>query len=273
MGDLAVDAAVTGGDGRYTAELSPEWDAWGPNGGYLAAILVQAARAHSPLSRVASVSCHFVSVGRFAPVELEVVGLRRSKRAESVRCSMRQDGKPIAEALIWLTADHLDGLRHDAATMPEVPGPEQLRSFAELTSDSDPPPLAMWNNIEGKPLYWPEDGESVTPGRPYYGAWYRFPAHTTDDVARQLVLLDVLAWGSAWSAHPPDSGYIAPNLDLNVQFHRPAAEEEWLFGEGTADVAEDGLIGFRTRVWSRGRKLLASGSGQLLCRPDPSIPR
>lgn len=273
MRDLAVDTAVTGADGRYAAELRSEWGAWGPNGGYVAAVLARAALAHGSLPRVASVSCHFLSVGRFGPVEVEATALRRAKRAESVRCSMGQDGTPVAEALVWLTADGLDGLRHDAARMPDVPEPERLRSFAELNPDPDPPPLPMWSNIEGRPLAWHDDPESRPLGEPYYGSWYRFAGHTTDDIARQLVVLDTLAWGSAWSAHPPDSGYIAPNLDLNVQFHRPAAGEEWLLGEGAAEVAEDGLIGFRSRIWSKGRRLLASASGQLLCRPDPSAPR
>lgn len=270
MRDLAVDTAVEGGGGRYAAELRREWAAWGPNGGFVAAILARAALAHGSLPRVASLSCHFLSVGRFGPVELDVTGLRRAKRAESVRCTMRQDGRPIAEALIWLTADGLDGIRHDTARMPDVPDPDELRSFAELAPDSAEPPLPMWFNIEAKPLVWHDDLENRPLGDPYYGAWYRFPAHTTDEVARQLVLLDVLAWSAAWSAHPVDSGFIAPNLDLNVQFHRPAAAAEWLFGEGTSDLAEDGLIGFRSRVFSRERKLLASASGQLLCRPAPA---
>ncbi|MFI0367876.1 thioesterase family protein [Actinomadura sp. 1N219] len=273
MRDLAVDAAVTGGDGRYAAELVSDWSAWGPVGGYVAAILARAALAHGSLPRVASLSCHFLSVGRFAPVDVEVTTLRRSKRAESVRCSMSQDGTAVAEGLIWLASDHLDGLRHDAATMPDVPAPEELRSFAELNPDPDPPVPPMWNSIEGRPLVWHDKQESRPGGEPYYGAWYRFPGHTTDDMARQLVILDTIAWGAVWHAHPPDSGFIAPNLDLNVQFHRPAAESEWLFGEGTAEVAENGLIGFRNRIWSDGRELLASASGQLICRPDRTIPR
>ena len=64
-------------------------------------------------------------------------------------------------------------------------------------------------------------------------------------------------------------GYITPNLDLSVQFHRSAPGAEWLLAEGLAEVAESGLVGFRSRVWSRGGRLLASGSGQLFCRPDP----
>jgi len=257
MGDLAIDAAVAGGDGRYTAKLSPEWNAWGPNGGYLAAILLRAALAHGEFRGVAAVTCHFLSVARFDAVDLRVTTLRRARRAESVRVTMAQDGVPVAEALVWLVADGLDGLRHDDARMPEVPGPEGLGGFEDLEGSS------MWDNIEGRLI----DG----PGEPYACGWYRFPAHTSDDLARQLILLDVLGSEATWRRHGPDGGYITPNLDLSVQFHRSAPGEEWLLAEGLADVAERGLVGFRSRVWSRGGRLLASGSGQLFCRPDPRV--
>ncbi|MFD0852883.1 acyl-CoA thioesterase domain-containing protein, partial [Actinomadura adrarensis] len=91
MRDLAVDAAVSGGAGRYRAKLCPEWSAWGPVGGYLAAILLNAAKAHGSFPRAASLSCHFLSVGRFADVEVETETLRRTRRAESVRARMTQD--------------------------------------------------------------------------------------------------------------------------------------------------------------------------------------
>ncbi|MFC6882415.1 MULTISPECIES: thioesterase family protein [Actinomadura] len=266
MGDLAVDTAVIGDEGRYAARLSPDWEAWGPNGGYIAAVLLRAAVAHGSFHRVASIACHFLSVGRFAPVDLNVTTLRRTKRAESVRVVMSQEGRPIAEGLVWLVADHLPGLEHDVARMPEVPPPDQLPSFAELTSEDASPAPPMWDNIEGRPTVLYDDWDARPLGNPYTNGWYRFPAHTTEDAARQLVLLDVLAWSAAWTAYPPDNGFVAPNLDLNVQFHRSDAKSEWLFAEGRADVAKDGLIGFHTKVWSQQGLLLASGSGQLLCR-------
>jgi acyl-CoA thioesterase len=267
VGDLAIDAAVRGGDGRYTAELSPEWGAWGPNGGFVAAVLLRAALAHGDLPRVASMTCHFLSVGAFAPVEVEATTLRRARRAQSVRVAMRQDGRAIAEALVWLVADGLDGLAHDVARLDGVPDPEGLPSWEELLADDPDGATSMWSNIQTKPVTWIPDWRNATPTEPYSSGWYRFPAHTTDDASRQLILLDVLAWSAAWSAHLTDLDYTAPNLDLTVQFHRSAVKDEWLFAEGFADVAEDGLIGFRTRVWSRDLRLLASGSGQLLCNP------
>jgi len=42
---------------------------------------------------------------------------------------------------------------------------------------------------------------------------------------------------------------------------------EHLFVESVAPIADDGLIGASTRVWSESGRLLASGGEQLLCRP------
>lgn len=270
MGDLGIDSAVTGRDGRYSAELSPEWGAWGPNGGYLAAIALRAAHAHGSLPRVASLTCHFLSVARFERVELAARALRTGRRAESIGVSMSQQGRPVLEALAWLAADSLDGLAHDAARMPEVPGPGELRSFEELVPEDADPPLPMWRNIEGRPTIWYDDAADRPPSEPYANGWYRFrPGHgggPLADLARQLILLDVMAFSAVWQAHRPDSGVIAPNLDLSVQFHRSDPREDgWFFAEGFSDVAQDGLIGFRTRLWSGAGRLLASGSGQLVC--------
>ncbi|MFC4909125.1 thioesterase family protein [Actinomadura gamaensis] len=264
MGDLAIDAAVRGADGHYTAELSPEWSAWGPNGGYVAAVLARTALTHGELPRIASLSCQFLKSGRFAPVELTAVTTRSARRAEAVRVTMAQDGVPLAEALAWLVADGQPGMRHDDARLPDdIPDPEGQPTFAELSSPDtlDPPPL--WENIDSRAVTYGEgpSGEAFTHG------WYRFLKHSTDDVGRQLVLLDVLAFPAAWNRHLTDTGFIAPNLDLNVQFHRSGAAEEWLYAEARSEIAEDGLIGYRSRVWSRDRRLLASAAGQLLCRP------
>ena len=44
-----------------------------------------------------------------------------------------------------------------------------------------------------------------------------------------------------------------------------------IFGESFVayEIRPDGLVGFRSRVWSRAGRILASGGGQLLCRPVP----
>ena len=72
--DSAVQP-VAAETGRYSATLSPEWAVWGPSGGYVAAIALRAAMAHSRLARPASFHCHFLALGEFGPVELSVMSL------------------------------------------------------------------------------------------------------------------------------------------------------------------------------------------------------
>ena len=62
------------------------------------------------------------------------------------------------------------------------------RSITELLPDDAPDPPSMWLNIDARPVTWSDE-----PSEPYYASWYRFPAHTSDDAARQLILLDVMA--------------------------------------------------------------------------------
>lgn len=275
MGDLAVDTAVEpDGEGGYAAELSDDWEIWGPNGGYLAGLCLRAAAAHSALPRPAALSCHHLSVARFAPVRLEVTPLRTARRAESLRVTMWQEGQRVVESLVWMAAPG-EGLRHDDDRAPDVDGPEGLPTLAERYGPDRPlPPFRFWDNVEWRPLDWKgAPGEDFDPIGHTIRSWYRYrPRATFDDpvtdAIRSLILLDTISWPSVRRGYPPgDVGFVAPTLDVNVQFHRAAPASEWLLVQGVAPVAEDGLIGFASKVWSADRALLASASGQMLCRP------
>jgi acyl-CoA thioesterase len=276
MADFEIDTRVQGDDGHYTAALSPEWSAWGPSGGYIAAVLLRAAQAHSVLPRAASISVHFLSKGKFGPVGLTARTLRVTRRTESLQVTMEQESEPVAQALIWLTADGLDGLRHDRSAMPDVPRPGQLRPVEELAAEATSPPaflkaMGFLDHVEWRPTLWHDDWDNRPAGEPRWHAWYRYRSRSTFDdpvvdTARSLILLDSMGWASAVCAHPPDVPYMAPNLDLTVQFHRNDPGAQWLYAAGYAPVAQDGLVAFRSSVWSENGYLLASGSGQLLCR-------
>jgi acyl-CoA thioesterase-2 len=274
VGDFAIDTAIEGDHGRYAARLSRDWEIWGPNGGYIAAIALRAAGAATNLRRPATFTCHYLSVAEFDVVDLTVATLRAAKRAASLRVSMTQGGRAILEALVWVVDEGLRGLEHDDVRMPDVPPPQRLRPTDELIPAAERGKRhAFWNNLETRPIAWVPWDER-TPTRPVWTEWYRFrPRATFDDpfldAARSVLLIDTMSWPAACMPHVPNSGYVAPSLDVNVQFHRLAAGAEWLFCEATAPVAEQGLIGGQTRVWSPDGQLLASGCGQLFCRPSP----
>ena len=276
MGDLQQDTAVAGGDGHYQAVLSPDWEIWGPNGGYLAALALRAAGAHSGLARPASLLCHFLDVAAFAEVTLECATLRRSRRAESIRVSMAQGGRVVLEALVWSVAEDVDGLVHDAAPPPDVPGPEELLSTDERLGPVERP-FPFFANLDERPTSWVDDWEHRPAGEPRHRGWYRFrPRATFEDVwvdaGRLAIVVDTFQWPAAVRGHAGGSlAHIAPSLDLACRFHRTASpgDEGWLLVEARSPVADDGLVGGTASVWDRTGRLLASGGQQMLSRPAP----
>jgi len=273
MGNFVADTAVEGADGHYRARLSRDWEIWGPNGGYVAAIALRAAGAATALPRPASFAGHFLSVADFDAVDLRVTPLRTAKRAASLRVSMTQRGRAIFEAVVWATADG-EGLQHDSTALPPVPLPPQLKPMEELmTPEELQQRYRFWHNFEVRPIDYVPWTKRL-PGAPIWREWYRFrPSASYDDpfadAARLLLLVDTMGWPAACRAHPPNNGYVAPSLDVNVQFHRQAPDREWLLADASAPVAAHGLIGTQARVWSDDGRLLASGGSQLLCRPAP----
>lgn len=279
MGDLGLDTQVqVVGEGRCIATPSEDWRIWGPMGGYIAAIALRAAATAVDAPLVpASFTCQFLAAARFEPVDLAVSVRRSSRRTALVAVSLTQEDVAILDAQVWFSAE-ADLLEHDHAGLSGGGRPEDHPFVQELTDE--PPYFPFWLNLESKPLQWIDDFENYPGGEPEWASWLRFrPAASFDDpvveACRLLILADLPSWPAATRAHPGDTTFgtfVAPNLDLAVQFHRLSGVGEWLLCKGDALVAHRGLVGFRSQVWSDDDHLVASGAGQLLCRPVPPQP-
>ena len=278
MGDLAFDTAVEDlGGGRFRATMSPDWEIWGPMGGYVASCALRAAGAAGAHPLPIALSCHYLGVARFAPVDIVVETRRSGRAAMSQRVELSQDGRPVLDAMVW-SAVGGDGLVHDETSAPAVPGPESLPGMDELVPEGTPRPYAFWDNIEAKPVSFESEWPPTGPRPAVWQNWLRFvPTATFDDpwidAARLVILVDVPSWPAvsrrhAWSQPP----FIAPTLDLNVAFHQAADDEEWLLCDGSAPLSSGGHFGWTARVWSPGGRLHASGGGQCLYRAIPSGP-
>ena len=272
MGDLGIDTEVRAlGDDRYEATLSQEWEIWGPMGGYVAACALRAAGASSPFDRPATFSCHFLSVAKFGTVDIRVETRKGARTATSQRVEVTQDDRAILDATVWSIGD-VEGLEHDETVAPEVPGPDGLPFIQELLPDDAQPPFPFWNNFDAKPLAIRSRVAARRAAPARWAEWLRFLPTPTfadpwTDAARSVILVDLPSWPSAHRPHawtePP---FIAPTLDLNVAFHQPASDEEWLLCDGAAPLSTSGLFAWTSRVWSPGGRLHASGGGQCLYR-------
>lgn len=259
-----VEAQANG----YVARLSADWEIWGPNGGYLAAIALRAAGSAAQIQRPASFYCHFLSSPAFAAVQLDVNVLKRGRRAESFAVAMSQEGKPILHALVK-TAAEAPGCSHQHTAAPAVPPPAALKSYDELLPAERRPPFSFWNNIERRPI---DQSTSDRPTAPVVREWTRFRptacfADPFLDAARALILLDTYGFPAAYRKYR-SSEYLAPNLDTSAWFHHFNPDCEWLLVDHECSVAGHGLLGVGGSVWDTDGRLLATGSAQLCCVPS-----
>ena len=267
--NLEEATRLAGRQGAYRIELSNEWEVWGPNGGYLAAIALRAAGMEAQIRRPAILNCHFLASPDFSWVDIEVSALRQGKRSEAFSVSMKQNNRLVLHAIVR-TAAPAAGYAHHAATIPNVPKPESLRSGDEIWANSTGPRYKFWNNIESRPI----NQTTSYSGSPVRRDWVRFRPQTCFDdpfvdAARSVILIDTYGWPAAWIAHQ-DGRYIAPNLDTSVWFHRNASQSEWLLIDHQSPSADEGLVSVNGNVWNEAGQLVASGSGHLCCLPTPS---
>ena len=114
---------VAGSDGRYAANLDPEWTVSGnPHGGYLLAVLANAAIAADDVGahpHPLSASAIYVTPPVVGPATVEVEHLRRGRTASQLRARLVQDGTTRVESLFTLGL--LD--EHASETWVDAPPP------------------------------------------------------------------------------------------------------------------------------------------------------
>lgn len=266
MGVFQDDTRVVREDDRLLATLARDWEIWGPNGGYVAAIALRAAGMVAPVGhRPATISVQYLSVAQFAAVDCLVEPVKKGRSAWCLNVALVQNAKRFLQAQVW-TTDKLDGPVVREIAMPDVAGPGSLKSWEELVP-KDAPRSVFWSNIESKPLRFLKWGERDPEGS-IVRDWYRFRGFVpTDDPfldqARALLLIDTLLWPAHGRRHMPED-YIAPSLDVSAWFHALPGKAEWLLVDAHTATAQSGLLHGLTRVWTEDGRLIATGGSQML---------
>jgi acyl-CoA thioesterase II len=275
VADLRTDTEVTGSGGQWQAEVSDDWDLWGPNGGYLAAIALRAVGLHAPGMRPASLECHFLNAARPGHAELTTQTLKGLSRAQSVRVSLRQGGRDIMAGLVWAVGHGLGGFPRRSVAAPPVPGPEGLKPFTDLVPPGHAYTESFWAHVEERPvnqarhLMWPDDPAD----EPVRHSWLRFRPHDSRadpflEACRSVIAVDVFPFLAGVIVLPPGPlTHIAPTLALSVSFHSLEPASEWLQVQTESHYSGEGLLSGRSAVWGENGDLAASGRVQMLCRP------
>jgi len=260
---FAIDTAVTRvGERRYAARIDHGW--WivrGPNGGYLAAIVLRAITTDvaAESRRPRSFTVHYLRPPRAGDVEIVVQPERVGRTTTVVTARMLQDGKLTALAVAALGVDR-PGPTFAHVVMPAAPGPDAL-------PPPPPPriPLPMRERYEmrialGPPRDRPEPSTAAVTG-----GWIRLAEPEPLDAHVIAALTD--AWFPAVFTLSAEPLYV-PTVDLTIHFRdRPAARHDWCFVRFTSRHASGGFVEEDGEVWSSDGTLLAQSRQLALMMP------
>jgi acyl-CoA thioesterase len=244
---------VPDGPGRYTAALDRGW--WierGPNGGYLAAIVLRAilAEVGDPARRPRTLTLHYLRPPTEGPCDVAVTVERAGRGLTTVSARLVQAGRDCIVALAALGVDRAGPELHEHPA-PAVPRPD------ELARRPDPPGGAP--DIPFRHRYDTRHALGASPfaagSAAETGGWIRPSDREPVDDVLLAALTD--AWPPAvFSRLELPVG--VPTVELTVHFRgAPTGEPGWcLVRFRTLDVA-DGYLEETGEVWSEDGRLLA----------------
>lgn len=251
-------AVVPCGEAAFTARIDRGW--WivaGPNGGYLAALVLRALEAAvaDPGRAVRSLTLHYLRPPREGParVETRLERVGRTLTTATARL-LQEDRLSVLAVAAFATARGGPELHH--AAMPEVAPPESLPLL-----ETSQVPIPMRERFESRPAVgsWPGPAggrEALT------GGWIRPVEPRPLDAPLVAALTD--AWPpavfSSAELAPVASG--VPTIDLTIHFRAPLPlaghrEDDFVLGVFRSREAREGFVEEDGELWSRDGVLLA----------------
>jgi len=266
--DRFVGRRKKGGEGRVFG------------GQVIAQALAAAERTVDPGRHAHSLHCYFLRGGsEDYPIDFRVERDFDGGSFSNRRVVASQQGQPIMNLTVSFQVPQ-DGLEHQFFPMPDVPGPENLKSDAQLQRElAELVPnqyrdrlLAPWP-IDTRPIE-PRDWIAPVKSEPLAHCWFRTVAPLHDDPRIHRAVLayasDMHLLATATRPHGVNwyRGEIkAASLDHAIWFHEPFRADEWLL-HVTDSPWGGGSRGYtRGQIFATDGRLVASTSQEGLIRP------
>ena len=215
-----------------------------------------------------SIHTIFSRVGSYAsPVELQVEVAHNGRAFASHTTTATQGERLIARALVLMSADEPDLIRHSPA-MPDVPAPMDLESAAVLA----------FPGLETRPV--PSSDHSTSDGTPMECFWMRNSSSFNSLAANQAIL----AWSQPGSliglAMRPHSDVVSIHdahrtastgvVAHTTHFHEPFDVGDWLLVVQEATYAGRGRVFGVGSVFTRSGDLVSTFEQDSMVRSPPA---
>lgn len=244
-------AITARGDGRYAAAADEAWFATrGPNGGYLAAMVLRAMAAEvgDPARHPRSLTLHYTRPPAAGPLEIATVVERAGRRLTTLTARVHQDDRLCIVATAAFSADF--GASADYADPPpphlayeDAPPVPQELALVPIARR-----FALRPALGGAPFS--QADEALT------GGWIAF---RDGDPPLDAFALAMLA--DAWIPSPfvrAPAPFGAPTVDLTIHFRAPELEPAWpALVQFRSRFAHAGFFEEDGEIWSADGRLLA----------------
>jgi acyl-CoA thioesterase len=243
------------GEHSYAARIDPGW--WierGPNGGYVAAILVQALTAEvvDADRHLRSLTVHYLAPAREGAAEVTVRTERSGRTISFLEARLSQGDRLLATARAAFATRLEGGPAFADPTFPGYPPPDTL------ATRPDPPGLVPmreryeYHHLTGIPWDGPQEQAET-------GGWIRLRERRPYDAALVAALTD--AWYPAIFTRLP-SPMGVPTIDLTVHLRSLDALErmrpdDWMGVRFRTTVAAEGYLEEDGELWAPDGTLVA----------------
>lgn len=261
-----TDTAVTPlGDGRHGAQIDGGW--WiqrGPNGGYIAALVMQAftAEVADPGRIARSLTVHYLAPAVEGPVELHVRTERSGRMVQFLSARMVQGERVVATALAAFAAPNPATPAFADPSFPGYAPPATLTVGREPENAVPMRERYEYRHVDGVPWEGPSRIAET-------GGWIRLREPRPYDAALVAALSD--AWYPAvFSRLQQPMG--VPTVDLTVHMRSMDAlarmqPDDWMAVRFRTTVAGEGFLEEDGELWAPDGTLVAHSRQLALLLP------
>jgi acyl-CoA thioesterase len=239
------------------------WIVFGPNGGFVAAMIVRAltAAVGDDARAARSLTIHYTAAPAEGPVTIATAVERAGGSLTTVTARMEQGGRLIALAIAAFSSARVAAIEFDEAPAPDVPPPEEV-PVAEPQREW-PPFARQWElrPAIGEQFFTGADGPTLT------GGWIKPADEHPVDAAMVAQLAD--AWLPAVFVRLTAPNAV-PTIDLTIHFRADLPmPADYVLVTFESRFARGGFVEEDGAIWSRDGRLIAH-SRQLALLQAPS---
>jgi acyl-CoA thioesterase len=260
--DFEADTAVVpAGDAAFAATISDQWAVpRGPNGGYIAAIVLRALEAAvaDPARAPRSLTLHYLRPPAPGPVSVHVAVERAGRTLTSLSARMVQDERTMVVALAAFAADFPSAADYTLPA-PDVGPPAELHVMPGVLPISRR--VALAQTFGGGPFTGGHDA--------LVGGWLRLAEPRVADAAAVAFYCD--AWLPAPFARMTEPAP-APTIDLTIHFrtrlpHDGLTPETPVLARFRSTTSHGGFFEEDGEIWAPDGTLLAQSRQLALLFP------